>query len=299
MRARPITGLLQEVSQTGKRGGAPWVDLDQLFERVPLGHNVALLASKPGTQIEDLSRRQSVRPEMFERLAGTLEVRSRYRPVQPPLPGRGVIGPRLEAGLQLDPGSIKLARAGRQMSPGKRQGGEIVLAVRAGGPLEQAQIPLQWKSFEVQAHPLVQQDEPRGDVAAREEGCVLPLALDHRTRLVQPSLLTQDDEQQTPQGRKLGTGPFHGRPEYAFGVGNSTKRNGRLRACQRRWTGPGGSGWHACPEIEGKIGLAPGRFATTELEEHFRVAGALAGKSKQPLTSQRDETGFEFDAGLR
>ncbi len=224
------------------------VDLDHLFERLPFGGEVAATSGNPSTKAEHLPRSQTVRWQVLDRSARSLEIIDCHRPRKPRLPDCHILRRVFPAVFQVDPGLIKAACASRQIGPRKGQCTAIRLAARKGGMGELALVPFQRKRLEVEAHALSQECQP-GRIARRNAAGDLPLPFDDLSRLVEPPLLAEDQEQEPSQGAKLRTGLLHGYAECALGIRDAAERNGHFRASESRPAGPSRSGRNAAPNI--------------------------------------------------
>jgi hypothetical protein len=143
-----------------------------------------------------------------------------------------------QAKLQLRTGDVEMARASCQVGPRAGQRGPIVVVGPRCQTVELCDVPLQWKRLEIEARMLTQEHKPGYDVFTWYQRCISPLALDHAARLVQPAFLSEQNEQQAPQGAHVGARPSDRLPEHALGLGDSPEGHGGLGARQRRGTEP-------------------------------------------------------------
>ena len=204
----------------------------------------------------------------------------------------------MEARPELALGAAEIAGTRGQVRAGQAQDAPIVRFGGRRAGLEPTEVPLQGKRFQVQPHVLVKHREPVGPIAEGNDRRLLPEVFDQAASLIEPPLLSQQDQEQVPQGGDLDPGTFQARAQDPLRLGNPAQGNRHLSELQGRRGGPRRIGRNVGPGVQRGRGLAPRHLATSELESDLSLLRPLLRQPGQPIPGHRHQPGFHFSPRL-
>ncbi len=130
---------------------------------------------------------------------------------------------------------------------------------------------------------LAEHREPVGHLGPPDDRGVVPEGFDQASGLVDPTLLSQEDQDQVPQGRDLRARTPQGRDQDPLGFGDPSQRDHGLRVLQGRPRGPGRIRRDAIPGRDRRLQPPATGLATPEPIGDLGVIRALLRQPGEPF----------------